>query len=186
MGGAVASLAARADAWSAAGSALAFYAFAAGLLASAAAVVANRNPVASAMALVVAMICAAALMIHAGAFFLGTIQILVYAGAVMVLFLFIIMLLDLKAEERRRFHALAIGAGAVVTAMLGAAIFRVVLGMRDRAAPAAAGFGDDVRPLGEALFTRYLLPFEATSFLLLVAMVGVVLLSRRAGAEGRP
>src|SRR3954452_18431066 len=77
-------------------------------------VVANRNPVASALSLVLSFLCLAALFVGLDAFFIGVIQVLVYAGAVMVLFLFIIMLLDLKGEKRRRFNALATAGGGLV------------------------------------------------------------------------
>src|SRR6201982_503627 len=77
-----------------------------------AAVVLNRNPVASALSLVVSFLGLSALFMSLDAFFVGIIQVLVYAGAVMVLFLFIIMLLDIRAEERRRINWLA-GAGGL-------------------------------------------------------------------------
>ena len=74
-------------------------------------VVINRNPVASALCLVASFIGLAAIYVSLNAYFLGTIQVLVYAGAVMVLFLFIIMLMDIKAEERRKFNLVAVGGG---------------------------------------------------------------------------
>src|SRR5437016_14640501 len=77
-------------------------------------VVVNRNPIASALSLVVCFLGLAALFISLDAYFIGTIQILVYAGAVMVLFLFIIMLLDLGAEQRRKLNTLAVVGGLVV------------------------------------------------------------------------
>ena len=77
-----------------------------------AAVVINRNPVASALSLVVCFLGLAALFMSLDAFFIGIIQVLVYAGAVMVLFLFIIMLLDLRAEERRKMNVVAFVGGA--------------------------------------------------------------------------
>ena len=84
-----------------------FYFFAALTLVFAVAVVANRNPVASALCLVVSFLGLAALFVGLDAYFIAVIQVLVYAGAVMVLFLFIIMLLDLRAEERRKINLLA-------------------------------------------------------------------------------
>src|ERR1700726_4811806 len=80
-------------------------------------VVLNRNPVASALSLVVSFLALAALYVSLDAYFIGVIQILVYAGAVMVLFLFIIMLLDLKAEIRRRVNLSAMCGGIVVVAL---------------------------------------------------------------------
>src|SRR6195256_1424620 len=89
-----------------------FWPFALLMLVFGAAVVINRNPVASALNLVVSFLGLAALFMSLDAYFVGIIQVLVYAGAVMVLFLFIIMLLDLRAEERRRINWL-VSAGAV-------------------------------------------------------------------------
>ncbi len=83
-----------------------------------AAVVLNRNPVASALSLVVSFLGLSALFMSLDAFFVGIIQVLVYAGAVMVLFLFIIMLLDIRAEERRRINWLAAAGGVGVAVIL--------------------------------------------------------------------
>src|SRR5215210_1992744 len=92
-----------------------FWLFALFMLGFGCAVVFNRNPVASALSLVMSFLGLAALYIMLDAYFIGTIQILVYAGAVMVLFLFIIMLLDLRAEERRKLNILATVGGLAVT-----------------------------------------------------------------------
>ena len=94
-----------------------FWIFALLTLVFGAAVVINRNPVASALSLVVSFLGLAALFVSLDAFFVGIIQVLVYAGAVMVLFLFIIMLLNLQAEERRRINWLA-GAGGIGVALV--------------------------------------------------------------------
>src|SRR5436190_21959209 len=93
-----------------------FWTFALLMLIFGAAVVVNRNPVASALSLVVSFLGLAALFMSLDAYFIGIIQVLVYAGAVMVLFLFIIMLLDLRAEERRQISWLT-SAGAVAVAL---------------------------------------------------------------------
>src|SRR5216110_3830837 len=90
------------------------------------AVVLNRNPVASALSLVVCFLGLSALFISLDAFFIGIIQVLVYAGAVMVLFLFIIMLLDLRAEERRRVSWLSLAGGCAVALALLVQIFYVI------------------------------------------------------------
>src|SRR5256885_15657494 len=89
-----------------------FWIFALLMLGFGAAVIVNRNPVASALSLVVSFLGLAALYISLDAYFIGTIQILVYAGAVMVLFLFIIMLLDLKAEQRRKINPVTLIGGS--------------------------------------------------------------------------
>src|SRR6478752_7336501 len=91
-----------------------FWIFSLLMLVFGAAVVANRNPVASALSLVVSFMGLAALFIGLDAYLIGVLQVLVYAGAVMVLFLFIIMLLDLRAEERRKFNLLGIAGGGFV------------------------------------------------------------------------
>src|SRR5580698_7366640 len=92
-----------------------FWIFAALMLVFGLAVVFNRNPVASAMSLVVSFLCLAALFVGLDAYFIAVIQVLVYAGAVMVLFLFIIMLLDLKGEQRRKLNLPAVAGGGFVT-----------------------------------------------------------------------
>src|SRR5260370_38275732 len=97
---------------------LLFWAFALLMLVFGVAVVANRNPVASALSLVVSFLGLAALFMSLDAFFVGIIQVLVYAGAVMVLFLFIIMLLNLQTEERRRINWLAAAGGTGVAVVL--------------------------------------------------------------------
>ncbi len=162
---------------------LLFYIFAVLTLVCGFLVVANpvsRNPVTSAMFLVLTIVFMAGLFVLLHAFFLAAVQILVYAGAVMVLFLFVIMLLDLKAEERRQLKKLSLAAGlAAVGAILGI-IFKLVVADSGHGAhlPDSALEGTTA-PLGTILFTKYLLPFEIVSVLLLVAMVGVILLTKK-------
>src|SRR3954468_8618598 len=103
-----------------------FWFFAALTLIFAVAVVVNRNPVASALSLVISFLALAALFVGLDAFLIGVLQVLVYAGAVMVLFLFIIMLLDLKAEERRKFNYLGMIGGGLVTLGFVAQLFVVL------------------------------------------------------------
>src|SRR5881398_130679 len=91
-----------------------FWLFASLTLIFGAAVVINRNPVASALSLIVSFLGLAALFMSLNAYFIGIIQVLIYAGAVMVLFLFIIMLLDLRAEERRKMNWITFGGGFLV------------------------------------------------------------------------
>ena len=159
-----------------------FYIFAFLTLACGALVVANpfsRNPVTSAMFLVLAIVSLAGLFVLLNAFFLAAVQVLVYAGAVIVLFLFVIMLLDLKEEARRKFSRVMFGlsviAAASIVSLFSYAIWRSNLSAQ-LAAPMVKG---ETIPLGKALFTEFLLPFEIVSILLLVAMVGVVLLSKK-------
>jgi NADH-quinone oxidoreductase subunit J len=147
-----------------------------------AAVVVNRNPVASALSLVVSFLGLSALYMSLDAFFVGIIQVLVYAGAVMVLFLFIIMLLDIRAEERRRINLLAAAGGIGVAVILLIQIC-VVIGHFQPARrifpPLARSTTDDVWNIGRLLFNNYNLPFQIIGVLVLVATIGVVFLSRR-------
>ena len=159
-----------------------FYVLAALTLIFGALVVANpfsRNPVTSAMFLVLTIISMAGLFVLLHAFFLAAVQVLVYAGAVMVLFLFVIMLLDLKEEDRRKVKKLGLIAGLIsIGAIVGIFVnsLREAQPGKDLPAPTAIG---DTATLGKMLFTNYLLPFEIVSILLLVAMVGVILLSKK-------
>jgi NADH-quinone oxidoreductase subunit J len=160
-----------------------FYIFAALTLLFGFLVVANpfsRNPVTSAMFLVMTMAMLAGLFVTLHAFFIAAVQILVYAGAVMVLFLFVIMLLDLKEEERRRFNAFGIVAGAVAILGIGGLLAKIIWfsGVGTNRVPLPDFEGNTI-VLGRQLFTNYLLPFEIVSVLLLVAMVGAILLSKK-------
>lgn len=160
---------------------LLFWIFSIFMLGFACAVVFHRNPVASALSLATSFLGLAALFVMLDAYFLGTIQVLVYAGAVMVLFLFIIMLLDLKKEARRRMNTVATVGGLAVTAGFILALFSVV-GKLPRASaefPPLAEPLHDVRNVGATLFSHYNLPFQIIGVLLLVATVGVVVLSKR-------
>ena len=159
-----------------------FYIFAGLTLLCGLLVVANpftRSPVTSAMFLVLTIVCLACLFVQLHAFFLAAVQILVYAGAVIVLFLFVIMLLDLKEEQRRKIKraGAVLGAGAV-----GAIVFIIIRTLHN------ASIGDGLavptleggtKTLGHLLFRTYVLPFEIVSLLLLVAMIGVILLSKK-------
>lgn len=146
------------------------------------AVVLNRNPVASALCLVVSFLGLSALFMSLDAFFIGIIQVLVYAGAVMVLFLFIIMLLDIRVEERRKINWLAAGGGASVAAILLIQVGVVIKHFqpaRQIFPPLLKSTTDDVWNIGRLLFSNFNLPFQIIGVLVLVATIGVVLLSRR-------
>ena len=147
-----------------------------------AAVVINRNPVASALSLVVSFLGLAALFMSLDAFFIGIIQVLVYAGAVMVLFLFIIMLLDLRAEERRRINFVASAGGAAIALIFFGQLYLVIGHLRQAGLPFAelpAAKLDDVHSVGLLLFGSYNLPFQIIGALILVATIGVIVLSKR-------
>jgi NADH-quinone oxidoreductase subunit J len=163
-----------------------FWLFSALMLGFGIAVIANRNPVASALSLVVTFLCLAALYIGLEAYFLGAVQVVVYAGAVMVLFLFIIMLLDLKAERRRKLNTLAVvGSGVVALAfavqVLGV-LDRFPMGKQPLPALTALKAGEqvnDLQKVGETLFSLHTLPFQVIGVLILVATVSVIVISKR-------
>lgn len=164
-----------------------FYVFAALTLASAFLVVANpfsRNPVTSAMFLVLTIVSLAGLFVLLHAYFLAAIQILVYAGAVMVLFLFVIMLLDLKEEERQRTRYAAVVSGLAAVGGLLIILLQTVWSARPGQGTQPLLEGETV-VLGRALFNAqgnspgYLLAFELVGLLLLVAMVGAMVLSKK-------
>src|SRR5881394_865650 len=152
-----------------------FYVFAFLTLGCGALVVANpfsRNPVTSAMFLVLTIISMAGLFVLLHAFFLAAVQVIVYAGAVIVLFLFVIMLLDLKEEKRRKLRILGLAGGVIsVGAVTGLTVKGILDSGLGQGLPAPAVEGSTAA-LGKLLFTQFLLPFEIISVLLLVAMVG--------------
>src|SRR6185437_13347571 len=132
-----------------------FYIFSALALICGVMILVSRNPVNSAMFLVLTIASLAGLFVLLEAFFLAAIQILVYAGAVMVLFLFVIMLLDLKAEERRKINLLAI-IGAVISVGAIATIFFQCLAATSLSATRAPEFKAGTMELGKLLFSQYL------------------------------
>jgi len=167
-----------------------FWIFALLMLVFGAAVVINRNPVASVLSLVVSFLALAALFMSLDAYFIGIIQVLVYAGAIMVLFLFIIMLLDLRAEELRKINWIASAGGLAVALALLIQIFAVVgrLNIAKQTFPpltrhvlsgVEGSTSDDVHRIGLLLFDSYNLPFQIIGVVILVATIGAVMLSRR-------
>jgi NADH-quinone oxidoreductase subunit J len=159
-----------------------FYVFAALTLSCGVLVVANpfsRNPVTSAMFLVLTIISMAGLFVLLHAFFLAAVQIIVYAGAVIVLFLFVIMLLDLKEESRRKIKLFGIVTGLISVGAIVCISLKTLKGANPGANLPAPTLEGDTNALGHLLFTNYVLPFEVVSVLLLVAMVGVIMLSKK-------
>jgi NADH-quinone oxidoreductase subunit J len=156
-----------------------FWFFSIAMLLCGVGVIANRNPVASALFLVLLFAFLAGLFVLLEAFFIAAIQVLVYAGAVMVLFLFVIMLLDIKASERRKFRVLGVLGGIIVA---GTFVWELAIILRRPVTPLTSG-SDELRggleQVVKPLFAHYMLPFEVTALLLLVAMIGVVLLSKK-------
>jgi NADH-quinone oxidoreductase subunit J len=159
-----------------------FYVFAFLTLLCGVLVVANpfsRNPVTSALFLVLTIVSMAGLFVLLHAFFLAAVQVLVYAGAVMVLFLFVIMLLDLQDEERRKIKKFGLVAGLISVGAIAAIFVRSLLASKPGEHLPVPQLEGGTAALGKLLFTDYLLPFEIVSILLLVAMVGAILLSKK-------
>jgi len=158
---------------------LIFFIFAALAVGSALVVVAHKSPVYATLSLVLTLVSTAVLFMLLGAPFVGVLQVLVYAGAIVVLFLFVIMLLNLQKDP----GAERPGAQLWV-ALLGALVFLVMLGLalRRSSLPAVAPLTAEsvsLKGLAAALFGEYLLPFEIVGLLLLVAVIGATVAARR-------
>jgi NADH-quinone oxidoreductase subunit J len=150
-------------------------------------VVSSRNPVHAALSLVMTLFGVAVLFVEQQANFLAAVQVIVYAGAIVVLFLFVIMFLGVDREEnlgeepfrfQRLLAAVLVVLGIVALLMLGSRAHWAI-GAPSVAGAARGQAGGDVAALGRAVFTTYLLPFEATAALLVIAVVGAVVLARR-------
>ena len=149
--------------------------------------VSGKNPVHSALFMVVVFFMMAALFVMLRAEFLAAAQILVYAGAIMVLFLFVIMLLRLQPEELRntgrhgyqRFFGVILGVGLVIQLALTVkcGLFKGIMG--SFTPEAVKGFGGNTEAVAAVMFTDYLFPFELTSAILLMAIVGAVVLTKK-------
>ena len=156
-----------------------FIVFAAVAVMAAVNLIVQRHPIHSALSLIVVMVALAALYLLLGAELLAAVQIIVYAGAIMVLFVFVIMLLNAGEEERTEFsHAakfLGVPLGVALTAML---VYRMSANVPAGIARAAEK-EDQTRALSRLLFTNFMFPFELTSVLILIAILGAVVLARR-------
>jgi len=170
-----------------------FIAFGAMLVIASLMVILHRNPVTSALFLVVAFCSLAAIYLLLHAEFLAMVQVIVYAGAIMVLFLFVVMYLNLKHDVEHGIHlALRRGTGWILGGVLLAESLWF-FGHRWAAGPLAPeealATAGNTEAIGRVLYTRYLFPFEITSMLLLVAMVGAVVIAKGRGPHverGRP
>jgi NADH-quinone oxidoreductase subunit J len=165
--------------------ALSFYVFAAVAVVSAVLVVANRNPVYSVLFLILTFFNAAGLFVLLGAEFLAMMLIVVYVGAVAVLFLFVVMMLDINFAELRQGFVRYAGIGAVIGAILVAEIIFVVSsGAMNPAinavkgSPTPAGVSNTAA-LGNILYTDYFYLFQAAGVVLLIAMIGAIVLTHR-------
>jgi len=167
--------------------AIAFYVFAAVTIASATMVVVSRNPVYSVLYLILAFFNAAALFLLIGAEFVAMILVIVYVGAVAVLFLFVVMMLDINLTELRQGFLRYLPIGAVIGVVLLAEIL-LGLGVLGSQSTTMAGLGnkaaqvgaiDNTRAIGQVLYTQYFYLFQVAGLVLLVAMIGAIVLTLR-------
>ncbi len=168
-----------------------FFVFAAVLVGSAFGVILARNPVHSALLLVFAFFNSAVIWLLLDAEFLAIVLVLVYVGAVMVLFLFVVMMLDINIEEFRKgiaaYWPVAVAvAGFVVFAMLNVIVVRHLGGITLHAAPPLPLGYSNTRTLGTALFTRYAYPAQVAAIILLVASIAAIVLTLRQRTGGKP
>jgi NADH-quinone oxidoreductase subunit J len=168
-----------------------FFILAGTLIAAALGVILARNPVYSALLLVLCFFNSAIIWLLLDAEFLGIVLVLVYVGAVMVLFLFVVMMLDINLEELRKglanYWPLAVAvAGFVVFAMINVIVVKHLGGMSMRTAPPLTAGYSNTRDLGTALFTRYAYPAQLAAVILLVASVAAIVLTLRRRTGGKP
>jgi NADH-quinone oxidoreductase subunit J len=168
-----------------------FFVFAAVLICAALGVILAHNPVHSALLLVLCFFNSAVIWLLLDAEFLGIVLVLVYVGAVMVLFLFVVMMLDINIEEFRKrltdYWPLAVAvAGFVVFAIINVIVVKHLGGAGLRTAPALPANYSNTRALGTALFTRYAYPAQLAACILLVASVAAIVLTLRRRGGGKP
>jgi NADH-quinone oxidoreductase subunit J len=168
-----------------------FFIFATVLVGAALGVILSRNPVYAALLLVLCFFNSAVIWLLLDAEFLGIVLVLVYVGAVMVLFLFVIMMLDINLERLRREFAgywpltLAV-AGFVVFAMINVIVVKQLGGATLKTAPVIAAGYSNTRDLGVQLFTRYAYPAQIAAIILLVASIAAIVLTLRHRKGGKP
>jgi NADH-quinone oxidoreductase subunit J len=164
--------------------ALLFILFAGLAIGCALALVAQRNPLYSAICLIGVFISLACLYVMLAAPFIAAVQVIVYAGAIMVLVVFVIMLLNVEQEQRGRARLkFLVPLAVAMSAILIAEVAFILVSVQEFRVSPAARVSDIglTQSIGSQLFTRYLLPFEITSILLLMAIVGAMTLARRGG-----
>ena len=168
---------------------LAFYLFATVMIASAVCVIFARNPVHSVLWLILAFFNAAGLMVLAGAEFIAMLLVIVYVGAVAVLFLFVVMMLDIDFAELRSGFTKNLPFGIILAVVLLAEIVLAISAWR--AGPVLSGAAPrettqpNIEALGQVLYTRFLYPFEIAGLILLVAMIGAIVLTHRSRGDVR-
>ena len=163
--------------------ALFFYTFAGLMLLAAGSVVLNRQPIYSVLSLLVVMFCLASLFIMLGAYFVAALQVLLYAGAVLVLFLFVIMLLNLEPETLARMRGFRFPIGTAAAFVLFVTLYKILKVPGVGPSSPVTDSSGTVEKIGRLLFEKYLLPFELTSFLILAAIIGAVTLGRQKTSE---
>lgn len=157
-----------------------FLLFAAIAVACAINLVVQTHPISSALSLIGVMASLAALYLLLGAEFLAAVQLVVYAGAIMVLFVFVIMLLNAGAERRTTRSLVTFLGVPLLTLLLGLLSYLLQRMLPPTAVVTFGGFTEGTaRDVGRILFTRYLLPFEVTSVLILIAIIGAIVLARK-------
>src|ERR1039457_5696439 len=157
-----------------------FFIFAALCVGGAVNLLVQKHPINSALSLIVVMGSLALLYLMLGAEFIAAVQVIVYAGAVMVLFIFVIMLLNAGEEERTQRSKMARQAGAPLALILLSLLTTVIYRQFPRNSMAQFGdFAGQTAPIGRLLFRDFLLPFEVVSVLILIAIVGAVVLDRK-------
>lgn len=156
-----------------------FHLFAIFTVACALGVVFNKNAVASALCLLLSLVGVAGLFVLLDAFLLAVLLVLVYAGAVVALFLFIIMLLDMQGGDRKKFTKATIISSTLAGALLLTGLFTFAARGDLSVAADVPVVGNTLRAYAEQLFTVYLLPVQIVGFLLLIAMLGVIVLSKK-------
>jgi NADH-quinone oxidoreductase subunit J len=140
----------------------------------------QRHPIHSALSLIVVMIALAGLYLLMGAEFVAAVQIIVYGGAIMVLFIFVIMLLNAGEEERTNVSRLAFYAGIPLAVAVTGLIAAAIVSSQSTASMAStSGTLTSTKTLSNLLFTEFVYPFELTSFLILVAILGAIVLAQR-------
>jgi NADH-quinone oxidoreductase subunit J len=159
---------------------LLFYIFSTFTLACGIAMVVHRNAVNAALCFLLALVGVAGLFVLLEAYLLAVLLIFVYAGAVVALFLFIVMLLDVKGGRRPNFTKASLAAGGGAAALLAVGLLSLhTHGGITAALPAGPGVGASLKGYAYQLFTTYLLPVQIVGFMLLIAMLGVIVLSKR-------
>ena len=141
----------------------------------------QRHPIHSALSLIVVMVALAGLYLNMGADFVAAVQIIVYGGAIMVLFVFVIMLLNAGVEERTNASKLAGIAGIPLAVALLGFLAAAIARSNDatQGVPVAANTADTTTNISRMLFSDFVYPFELTSFLILVAIIGALVLAQR-------